>query len=221
MQQVNFYLAQYPDKQKKAVSKKLLLFILLISVSIIGGVSFSLWKLQSLKNQLALETSTLKVVEGALSKLKSATEKSASEDELKVKLLELKDQVKHKQAVKAEIDTQIKQNLDGFSEHFRALARQDSRGIWLTNIFFENSVQQITLEGMASTPEQVAKYIRRLATEPVFSGVSFVGFEIEQIKNKNSNTKLLAFKLSTHEIEEEIVEQIGTPLENYLEAKAP
>ncbi|HEY0061662.1 MAG TPA: PilN domain-containing protein [Telluria sp.] len=66
----------------------------------------------------------------------------------------------------------------GFSGYFRALARQDLEGIWLTDIVIGNDGSSIGLQGNALQGELVPQFMQRLAQEAVMKGKTFSTLEI-------------------------------------------
>lgn len=68
----------------------------------------------------------------------------------------------------------------GFSEQFRAFARQASPGLWLTGFTLAGAGSEILIQGRALKAEQVPAYIQRLKDEPVFRGKSFASLQIEE-----------------------------------------
>ncbi len=66
----------------------------------------------------------------------------------------------------------------GYSEYFRAFARQIVNGIWLTGFRISGSAVDIELRGRALHPELVPIYINRLKQEPALRGKSFAALEM-------------------------------------------
>lgn len=71
-------------------------------------------------------------------------------------------------------------NTTGFSEQFRAFARQSASGLWLTGFTLSGAGTDILIQGRALLAEQVPAYIQRLKDEPVFRGKSFAALRIEE-----------------------------------------
>jgi len=66
----------------------------------------------------------------------------------------------------------------GFSAYFRALARQDLDGVWLTDIAIGDGGATLSLQGNALQGELVPQYMQRLAQEPAMKGKTFSTLEI-------------------------------------------
>lgn len=70
---------------------------------------------------------------------------------------------------------------DGFSEHFRAFARQTMEGVWLVGFSIDGASGAMEIDGRAVSPELVPVYIRRLTDEPAFQGRSFAALDVKSI----------------------------------------
>jgi hypothetical protein len=69
----------------------------------------------------------------------------------------------------------------GFSEYFRALARQSIEGLWLTDLRISAGGAAIGIEGNALQAPLVPQYMGRLATEPVMKGKAFATLAIDAV----------------------------------------
>jgi len=206
-QEVNLYLAEFPAIEKKKVSKKVAFAISLLVVLIVGGASFSYWKLQVLKDQLSIEMNASSFAKNSMDRLENVINKSASEDHLKVKLIDLKEKVSQKTAIKSNIDFQLNHGGEGFAKKFFALARQDIEGLWITSIQFTNSSARVLIKGEAQKPALIVVYLKKLSAEPAFKGVKFIDFEVDPLKNSD----IVTFTISTHDIEDD-----DSPLEKFI-----
>lgn len=61
----------------------------------------------------------------------------------------------------------------GFSEYWRAFARQSVDGLWLTGFRLGGAAGELTLEGRMTHSELLPLYVQRLETEAVLHGRSF------------------------------------------------
>jgi len=71
-------------------------------------------------------------------------------------------------------------NTAGYSEYWRAFARQGVGGVWLTGVSLVGPGKEIGLEGRALQPELVPGYIQRLTREAVLQGKTFGSLEISR-----------------------------------------
>lgn len=66
----------------------------------------------------------------------------------------------------------------GFSEYFRALARQKPEGLWITGFHVSGTGTEMAIHGRALRPELVPAFIHRLKQEPMLAGRTFTLLEI-------------------------------------------
>lgn len=69
-------------------------------------------------------------------------------------------------------------NRAGYSEYFRAFARQRVDGVWLTGVTLAGPGNDIGVQGRALRPELVPGYIQKLTREAVLQGKGFASVEI-------------------------------------------
>jgi hypothetical protein len=72
-------------------------------------------------------------------------------------------------------------NANGFSEYFRAFARQSVSGLWLTELTISGASAQIGVKGNTLRADLVPDYMGRLAQEPVMKGKAFSALNIAQV----------------------------------------
>lgn len=66
----------------------------------------------------------------------------------------------------------------GYAEYFRAFARQNVNGLWLTGLTIEGAGNGIALQGKAMQPTLIPSYITRLTSEKVLRGRTFASLQI-------------------------------------------
>ncbi|MDP3669834.1 MAG: hypothetical protein Q8R69_09145 [Telluria sp.] len=71
-------------------------------------------------------------------------------------------------------------NTEGYSEYFRAFARQSAGGLWLTAVSIVGAGADIGVQGRALQPALVPAFIGRLTAEPVMKGKTFDSLQIKQ-----------------------------------------
>lgn len=69
-------------------------------------------------------------------------------------------------------------NSAGYAEYFRALARQNVQGVWLTSVSIVGAGTDIGVQGRALQPTLIPQYIGRLKTERVMQGKTFASLDI-------------------------------------------
>ncbi len=68
----------------------------------------------------------------------------------------------------------------GFAEHFRALSRQTTEGLWLTGFSIAAGGGDIRISGSTLDAAAVPDYIGRLGREKVFQGKSFAALTMQR-----------------------------------------
>jgi Tfp pilus assembly protein PilN len=69
-------------------------------------------------------------------------------------------------------------NTRGYADYFRAFARQDAPGLWLTGLAIEGAGQDISIDGRATDAGLVPGYISKLSGETVLKGKTFGSLQI-------------------------------------------
>jgi len=68
----------------------------------------------------------------------------------------------------------------GYAEYFRALARQNVEGLWLTGVSVDGAGNEIGVRGRALDAALVPGYLTRLRNEPVLQGKAIGSMVIKQ-----------------------------------------
>jgi hypothetical protein len=71
-------------------------------------------------------------------------------------------------------------NTQGFAEYFKALARQNVDGLWLTGLSIAAAGSDIGVAGRALDATLLPGYLGRLAREPALQGKTFGSLQINQ-----------------------------------------
>lgn len=71
-------------------------------------------------------------------------------------------------------------NTNGYAEYFRALARQNVNGLWLTSVSIVGAGNDIAVEGRALQPTLIPSYIARLTGERIMHGKTFASLNISR-----------------------------------------
>ncbi|SEN91393.1 hypothetical protein SAMN05428959_103743 [Duganella sp. CF517] len=71
-------------------------------------------------------------------------------------------------------------NAAGYAEYFRAFARQNVSGLWLTGVSIVGAGNDIGVQGRAMQPTLIPAYIARLKSEPIMHGKSFASLDISR-----------------------------------------
>lgn len=80
-------------------------------------------------------------------------------------------------------------NTQGYSEYFRALARQRIDGLWLTGVHIAGAGLDLGVQGRALDPALVPGFLARLRREPVMQGKAIGNLQIGQAAELKSTDK--------------------------------
>lgn len=72
-------------------------------------------------------------------------------------------------------------NTNGYADYFRAFARQNVQGLWLTGATIVGAGKEIEVKGRTMQSELVPSFIGRLTQEPSMKGKSFDLLDIAQV----------------------------------------
>lgn len=67
---------------------------------------------------------------------------------------------------------------EGYADYFRAFARQDTPGLWLTGLSIDGAGADFNIEGRALDAALVPRYLAALSAEPVLKGKTFGSLRI-------------------------------------------
>jgi hypothetical protein len=166
-------------KQKKYFSA--LTMLQALGLILLGSALLAVYvnlQLSHLKQEAAITSANLKASEARLAVVNQtygAREKNKALD----------DEVRHAEAevlalqqVTATLQRGDFGNTDGYSEYFKAFARQSVSGLWLTGLSLSGAGSEIDIRGRALQPDLVPTYISRLRQESVMRGKSFGTLDI-------------------------------------------
>ena len=71
-------------------------------------------------------------------------------------------------------------NTNGYAEYFRAFARQNVSGLWLTGLNIVGAGKNIGVQGRAMQPTMIPNYISRLTAEQIMRGKTFANLRIDR-----------------------------------------
>ena len=83
-------------------------------------------------------------------------------------------------------------NTQGYAEYFRALARQNPDGVWLTGVMIHGDGDEVAVQGKALDAALVPTYLTRLGREKIMQGKTFGSLDIAQPKLEASKEEASA-----------------------------
>ncbi|UMR29094.1 MSHA biogenesis protein MshI [Massilia sp. MB5] len=100
--------------------------------------------------------------------------------QLEAEIAQLQAQLQSLQEVEAVLKRGEIGNTEGYAEYFRAFARQNVPGLWLTGVNIIGAGQDIALQGRAMQATLIPVYIGRLKDEQSMRGKTFGALQITQ-----------------------------------------
>lgn len=173
MQQINLYQAGLQEKKTRLSSRRLLM-----AVALAGGLMLGLGLMYTLQvQQLETKLATVQTAQAAkMAKLKIfqvQLQARHKDRQLQTRVDSLMLEISNRRKIMKVLGEQRFGNIEGFSEHISALARQRIAGLWLTEVRISQGGASLGMKGQALKAELLPRYLQRLSTEPVFAGKTF------------------------------------------------
>ena len=118
--------------------------------------------------------------EERLVKVKAAFAPRPKSAELDAQLAEAETYIAALRKVAATIERGELGNTSGYAEYFKALARQNPDGVWLTGVSISGAGNELGVRGRALDPALVPAFLGRLKEEPVMRGKAFGSLNISR-----------------------------------------
>jgi Tfp pilus assembly protein PilN len=196
-QQINLYQPIF-RKQRQIFSAMTMLQTLGVVVSALLTIYvYGLWQVRAIEGE-ALQ---LEGRERAYSTQIARLDPSSSNDQRRAaeqELQRLTATLASQQRLIEELQQHPLGSTQGFSELLTALARQRSRGLWLTEIAINRASNAIELVGQSISPDIVPTYLLKLGDEDALAGHRFDDFSIE----RSTETAAVTFRVSSRAVTE-------------------
>ena len=177
-QQINLYSPIF-RRQKKYFSADTMLVALLMVLGAMGAlVTYATMQVRALEAQAAQTSAQLKSETNRLTAMVADKSGETRAKAREVRLKEAESALESKKRFTAALASDALGNTRGFSETFRAFARQAMDGLWLTQISVDGDSKGLSLTGRALRAELVPEYVDRLRRESTLRGYSFGSLEI-------------------------------------------
>lgn len=118
--------------------------------------------------------------EASLTKVKAEFAPRQKSAELEAELAQAETRLKAMHSVAGVLERGELGDTKGYSEYFKALARQNPSGVWLTEVTISGAGNEFGVQGRALDPALVPAYLGRLTHEPVMRGKAFGSLLISQ-----------------------------------------
>lgn len=191
-QQVNLYLALPQPEQVHLSAKQILLatvvfFVLLCALTGLGHV-----QLKQKKRMLASMKQEQQKLQSQLITLAAKKTQLESQDDLKLHVDNLKDELLQKNRLHQGLSQIHHNNTQGFSPYLLALAKQSVTGIWLREIEILEAGEDIQLTGSALHASDVTLYLNKLSLTKAFTGKRFLVVDISKAEDVEDQVTFFA-----------------------------
>lgn len=177
-QQINLFNPLF-QKQKQRVGPVLIgqtLALLLVAAALLQGIGK--YRLGQLEQQVEAGRLALTQQQQRLNDISARHQLRQSDPQLAVQADQLLARLNELRGVEAILRDGRAGNARGYAEYFRALARRNVNGVWLTGLTISGVDDAIGVRGRALQPALIPAYIAQLTAEKVMHGKTFVSLEI-------------------------------------------
>lgn len=201
-QQINLYNADFAPKRDFSSLSALATAWGLAVLIVVAAVLATSARLDKVKQNLAQESLARSVAQAEMTRLATRLSSRRPDLELAAKLVRLENGLASRNEVMRTLHAGVIGDIQGFSEHLEAFARQTLSGLWLTGLEVSSAGRNVVIEGRATLPELVPGYVRRLNQEQVMRGHAFSQLEMQRPASssgarQHSQSKYIEFRLST------------------------
>ena len=181
IQQINLYQPIFRKEEKKFSAVAMLQAIGLVAIGVIAMYAYTWWHLAALRGELQRAEQNQAAAAKRLADVTQQFGARASAGKtLDDEIARLENELAAKRHIQEILQRGVFSNTHGFSDYFASFARQHVSGVWLTGIDITGAGEQMMLAGRSTDPELVPRYMQRLSSEKMFSGVEFRVFQMNR-----------------------------------------
>lgn len=177
-QQINFYQAEFRAGQQICSAATMLMASGAIMLAMLMTYVFAMQSVGSIESELQIVVGQQTAAVERLEKLRPVFTAVSGEKTWSERLDDATRSLEDKQLVLSLVQGSTLGDTQGFSRYLRSLARQDTDGLWLTQISLSALGDRTRLEGQALRAEEVPVYLQSLAEESPFAAQRFNQFQI-------------------------------------------
>ncbi len=186
-QQINFYRDDYRSVTENFATGSTLIVCGVIVLAMFLGYGFVMYKQTGIERELQTVINQEKAAIVRLENLQPSLSAGSGDESWEERLEEARRSLRDQQLVLGMVRDSSLGDIQGFSHHLKALARQDSDGLWLSYIRLSSLGDNTVLEGQALRADMVPAYLQGLAEEPPFATQRFNQFQIERPEDESGD----------------------------------
>ena len=179
-QQINLFNPIFLKQKKIFGAKPMLQALGLVVAGVILVSAYAQRHLAVLEQQAESGKSAVSGRESRLNKVNVQFAPRTHSAALAAELTQAQQELKSLHDVEAVLQGGALGNTRGYAEYFRAFARQNVSGLWLTGLTIVGAGNNIGVQGRAMQPTMIPNYISRLTAEKVMQGKTFASLRIER-----------------------------------------
>jgi hypothetical protein len=179
-QQINLFNPRFEEEKKLFGAAAMAQALLVLLVGVLALSYYGSRSLATLQNQADGGARQVEKKKQQLATVSAELPPRQKSSELEARLVEAEEQLAALKRIASVIDRGELGNSTGYSEYFRALARQHAEGLWLTGLAITGAGRDIGVRGRALDASLLPGFLGRLAHEKVLQGKSFGSLQISQ-----------------------------------------
>lgn len=179
-QQINLFNPDFQEKKKLFGAAAMAQALLLLFVGVLALSWYAGRSVTALQKQADSGASQLEKKKRQLATVNAEFAPRDKSAELETQLADAEAQLAALKRIASVIDRGELGNATGYSEYFRALARQHVDGLWLTGLAITGAGCDIGVRGRALDASLLPGFLGRLTKEKIMQGKGFGSLQISQ-----------------------------------------
>ncbi len=198
-QQINLYQPIFRKEEKKFSTVAMLQSVGLVTIGVAALYAFTWWQGEALKSELKRVEQNHAMASKRLADANEKFGQGKGLSELDKEITRLETEIVSKQRIQELLQRGVFSNTTGFSDYFVSFARQRIPGVWLTGFDITGAAEQMMLSGRTTNPELVPRYMQKLSSEKMLSGIEFRTFQMNRPEPdpKNPESLFVEFQART------------------------
>jgi hypothetical protein len=183
-QQVNLYNPAFEERKKLFGAAAMAQALSVLSAGVVALALYGNGRVAALEQQADAGAAQLEKKKAQLAAVSTEFAPREKSPELESRLAQAEAQLASFKRVAAVLERGELGNTSGYSEYFRALARQHVDGLWLTGLAITGAGCDVGVHGRALDPSLLPGFLARLTQERIMRGKSFGSLQLAQPERK-------------------------------------
>ncbi len=179
-QQINLYNADFEEKKKFFGAFALAQAVLLLVVGVLAMSVYAQRSVAMLQKEADAGSARLAKKKAQLALVAVEFAPRTKSPELEAEVSDAEAQLASLKRITEVVDRGELGNANGYSEYFKALARQHVDGLWLTGLAITGAGCDIGVSGKATDASLLPGFLARLTQEKILQGKAFGSLQISQ-----------------------------------------